>query len=366
MERFFKLHNEKIIGYKALSEADLGISPTSNQTHIGLFDDILTFLPNDIVIDENAMLIYNNKADTNIPLFFNRIKNPNGSFRSPKIITGCRDSLSIVSTIRNITRQFPQSTWFILWFGLENEQVVFLLFNDTSDIYKSILNEIKIELNFSTKDRIKSSDSRFYNLLNYIESIIDKSTQSIIQELEIDTQLYSTQSLEKKFRKFDIEQANNHFAQIGQLGEQFVANYFEQCKQREQIINYDWCNKNKESSFPYDFKIQDLNDNIIYLDVKSTKFPFEQKIIFSNREIEFIKTCSTNCYNIYRIYDMGKNTAKLRICKSCNTHFFNLYNNILDFKEKLSAYKTELQNASITFKPNDVNLIFEQEIKLSI
>ena len=42
MEKFFELHDEKIIGYKALTDADLGRSITSHQTHIGLFDDVLT------------------------------------------------------------------------------------------------------------------------------------------------------------------------------------------------------------------------------------------------------------------------------------------------------------------------------------
>ena len=54
---FFKLHSENRIGYKQLTDADLGRSPTSNQTHIGLFGDVFTFLPNDIEIDD-AMVIF--------------------------------------------------------------------------------------------------------------------------------------------------------------------------------------------------------------------------------------------------------------------------------------------------------------------
>lgn len=46
MNNFFKLNPEKRIGYKKLSAADLGLSSTSHQTHIGLFDNMLTFLPN--------------------------------------------------------------------------------------------------------------------------------------------------------------------------------------------------------------------------------------------------------------------------------------------------------------------------------
>ena len=43
---FFELNDEKRIGYKQLTDADLGRSLLSHQTHIGLFDDVLTYLPN--------------------------------------------------------------------------------------------------------------------------------------------------------------------------------------------------------------------------------------------------------------------------------------------------------------------------------
>ena len=58
---FFTIHNEQKIGYKCLTDADLGRRHTSHQTHIGLFDDVLTFLPNNAELDD-AMLIYKHKC----------------------------------------------------------------------------------------------------------------------------------------------------------------------------------------------------------------------------------------------------------------------------------------------------------------
>lgn len=74
MDNFFKLHSERIIGFKALTDADLGKSITSHQTHIGLFDDVLTFLPNQPIIQDDAMLIYNSQAYI-LSLNFDRIEN---------------------------------------------------------------------------------------------------------------------------------------------------------------------------------------------------------------------------------------------------------------------------------------------------
>ena len=124
---FFELHDENRIGYKELSDADLGRAEKSHQTHIGLFDDVLTFLSNSAII-KDAMVIYNNKADI-LPLHFDRIQNPDGSFRSPKIRAGVNTDESVLSFIRNtVRRTSPVGSWYLFWFGLKSGQPVFLIF----------------------------------------------------------------------------------------------------------------------------------------------------------------------------------------------------------------------------------------------
>ena len=128
---FFELHEENRIGYKELSDADLGRAEKSHQTHIGLFDDVLTFLSNSAII-KDAMIIYNNKAEI-LPLHFDRIQNPDGSFRSPKIRAGVNSDESVLSFIRNKVRQvLPNGTWYLFWFGLKSGQPVFLIFEKES------------------------------------------------------------------------------------------------------------------------------------------------------------------------------------------------------------------------------------------
>ena len=80
------------LGYKALTDSDLGRS-SSHQTHIGLFDDILTFLPNSIEIPD-AMVIYNGNIEF-LTANFDRIERANGQFNSPKIKTGGRYTVSV-------------------------------------------------------------------------------------------------------------------------------------------------------------------------------------------------------------------------------------------------------------------------------
>lgn len=53
---FFFFDIEKRIGLKKLSNADLGTSDTSRQTHIGLYNDVLQFLRRQCSNDCNARL----------------------------------------------------------------------------------------------------------------------------------------------------------------------------------------------------------------------------------------------------------------------------------------------------------------------
>lgn len=364
MDKIFKLHNEKIIGFKALTNADLGRSTKSHQTHIGLFGDVLTFLPNESDIESYAMFIYESNTEI-LSLNFNRIQNPDNSFRSSKIKTGGRDSVSVLSTIRNIANNSdPNIIWYLFWFGLESEQVVFWLFNSNSQAYQDIL---KIGLNLQNHTRgghITENDKIFNNILSYIENTIDSSTQSILKELEIETQIPGKLIIEKKIRKIDIQKAQTIFSEIGKIGEELIAEYFDRLQFNSQIKKYEWVNSSCESSYPYDFRYQDLSDNIIYLDVKTTKFDFKQRVIYSDKEIDFALSKPQNCYNIYRVYNLTNNNANLRICRNCVPHFKSISKNLSTFKHNLQNINTNVQSINIAFEPTISNLSFSNEIHL--
>ena len=363
MNNFFELNEEKIIGYKNLTDADLGLSPTSHQTHIGLFDDVLTFLPNQEIIDDLAMFIYNSQCDL-ISLNFNRIQNSNGTFRSPKICAGGRGTISVVSTIRDIVKNSKSDlSWFLFWFGLKSKQVVFWLFNNSSEHFKTLIN-LGVPLENNIKNRITPSNINFSKVLTYIENNIDNSARDLLKELEIETQIPGNLIINKRIKKYDIDRAKERFSEIGKLGEEFVAEFFDKKLYNREIKTYKWVNQNGESGNPFDFYYQDLSDNIIYLDVKSTPFSFDQKVIYSDREINFAQQQATNCYNIYRIYDLREKQASLRICKHCNSHFINLNTNIINFRNSLDKLDTSIHAINLAFKPDINCLTFDNEILL--
>lgn len=94
---FFFFDIEKRIGLKKLSSADLGTKGTSNQTHIGLYKDVFQFLGDNVVT--TAMLVYGDYCQM-LDCYFDRIENPDGSHRSPKIRMGKKKEDSVASKIR--------------------------------------------------------------------------------------------------------------------------------------------------------------------------------------------------------------------------------------------------------------------------
>jgi hypothetical protein len=352
---FFKAHSEGKIGYKRLTNADLGLgNQTSNQTHIGLFGDILTFLP-DRDYEDSSMFIYNDKC-MQLDFSFDRIETPNGGYRSPKIRKGGQATISVVSFIRDIAKKAePGINWYLVWFGLESGMVVFYLFNDKMPDFETISTSVNLN-GERVKGRVESSESRFKALIEFLESIVNKNSNSLIQELEIASQTGKSH----KFRPFDIAKANELFKKTGMLGEALVAEYLDMMKHNGNIIDFIWENKSMESGLPYDFIIQDKGHNEIFIDVKSTSFNFDQPMVFSSQEMEFVSKIPN--YNIYRVYDINEEKKHLRICENSKLFLHDINSLILDFRGLISLHNVELQSAKLAIPSINPRLIFRPEI----
>lgn len=353
---FFELHSENRIGYKELTDADTGRSPTSHQTHIGLFDDVLTFLPSGIEQDD-AMVIYDDKVEI-MSVSFDRIENPNQSFRSPKIRTGGSGTVSVVSFIRDKVKNSPSQTrWFLFWFGLKSGQPVFFFFNDTSSTYKDIIS-LGIKLDPNVKARIGSGDPHFSEILQYLQNVVNKNGFETTKELELVAQ---GAPIKRNYRSYDIDRANSYFRNLGREGEELVNNYFSEQLNKHYIQTYRWMNEESESYEPYDFYIEMNNGDVIYLDVKNTHYEFEQKMIFSSQEIKFIAE-SPNKYQIYRVYgDVG--SKFLKICNNAKPLFATIHNKTCTFEKDICSI-AEIETIKMAILPSNSNLTFGREIQL--
>jgi Domain of unknown function (DUF3883) len=142
-----------------------------------------------------------------------------------------------------------------------------------------------------------------------------------------------------------------------------IDKYLDSLKSRNQIVHYSWYNKSSETGLPYDFTIQEINQNVIHLDVKSTAYKFEQPMFFSGQEIDFITGIPN--YSIYRVYNLS-DTANphLRICDNSKGFASTLTPHISDFRNNLQALNVRIPSVKLAIAPTVGNLIFKPEINL--
>ena len=159
------LYKEYAIGVKKLSNAELSReSSPSGQTHIGLSEKVLTFLPN-TPEQRDGILVFN-KSCSMVECAFSKI----GNKRSTKIDTLTSNPVkSIVKQIRNIASN-DSFEWFLVWFALDNQVPVFWLFSSNSKEYQEFSRIIDLN-KATTVYKEKSSNDEYFKILMLIRSL---------------------------------------------------------------------------------------------------------------------------------------------------------------------------------------------------
>lgn len=361
---FFNLHSQTKIGYKLLTEADLGTG-TSHQTHIGLFENTLDFITN-FHQQSFAQFIYNNSSKELLS-FLDPIQNPDGTYRSPKIRSASESDLdisgtrvnSVVREIREIVRSEENNEWYLFWFGLENEDLVFFLIKKDSQNYIEILNIIG-EIN--NRGVIEREATNFNQIIEFLNKKVNDLNIEYEEELEVVAQTGEI-TIEKRIRPkfYDIEKAKAIFKEIGKKGEKLVNDYLKKLKEENEINDFKWMNEKKESGMPYDFEITQNNGEVFFTDVKSTSYKFEQRMIFSGQEFKFIN--QNENYLIHRVFDL-KESPKLKVCNNVKNVSDNFVPNLNSFTSKVSSNGLKINSVKVEVPPILDNLTFDNEVSL--
>jgi hypothetical protein len=365
MSTFFEINKQGRIGYKKLTDADLGTG-IGNQTHIGLFADTLEFV-NEGHKTSFSKLIFNSTSKE-VLCFLDFIHRENGRIDAPKIRKGDERELeidgirynSVVREIREVIQNTnPNEHWYIIWFGLTNEELVFFLFRENSIEFNELQQIIP---NFGNRGRIESADNNFVNVVNYLESKTDGSNILFLQDLEIIAQTDEVAAKIVKPRFFDIEKAKLKYAITGRKGEELIAEYLERLQADNQIQSFNWMNASRESAMPYDFEIEYNNNNLVYTDVKTTSYNFDQGMIFSKGELAFISQNAN--YHVYRVYDLMEDQQSLRICENIYQLSLNLVSRILTFEQDILVSQSKLNSLKLSISPANQLLNFNDRIIL--
>lgn len=341
---FFFFYVEKRIGIKKLTDADLGFSAKSNQTHIGLYSEVLTYLDDSDVV-KSAMLVYENSCEI-LDCIFDRIENPDGTFRSPKIRKG-NDGNSVVEKIRLIASKDKSADWYLVWSGMESQQLYFWLFDNKSNDFNMVCDALSSKLS-----GVLTDDDTSYAKIKYLfEQKINNVSISIQKDIEVASQIGNNNRI---YKHSDIEKAQQLFNKIGKEGESLIAEYLEREKLAKKISSYRWMNKNHESGEPFDFIIDEHLSSENFIDVKSTRFDFNHHIFFSDSEAQFINDLSQyKKYSVYRLFEMDQEEKKLRVCDNCISYMQLIQKNIQEFSSVMSDHHALLQSIKFGVKPND-------------
>jgi len=347
---FFNLHPKSIIGYKKLSNSDLGLS-SGKQTHIGLFENTLNFLTCHTQVSTSQLIYKDIVIETES--FLDYIQNTDGSFRSPKIRSSTKGTQSTVRKIREISSSNKNISWYLMWFGVENEDLTFLLIEENSLDYNYLINILP---NLK-KGTIEQNSAEFLTIINFLNTKVNSVNFNYLQELELFTQTNEQSIIKKKNpKRYDIIKAQKLFQEIGRKGEEFVNEHLLEQKFNREIKDFEWVNKNSESGYPFDFEIIDNSGSIIYSDSKATSYKFEQKMIFSSQELTFIN--QNENYMIHRVFDLN-NTPQLKTCHNIYDITNSFIKNYETFNGLIEKEDITLRSMKLAISPNHKKLHFE-------
>ncbi len=336
---FFLFNSEERIGFKKLTNADKGLSKNSKQSHIGLYEGVLDFLDNRDVV-KSAMLIYGTYCDI-LDCSFDRIKASEGSYRSPKIRVGSNVNNSVVSKIRQFVATAPGDDWYLAWTGLDSKEIVFWLIKSNTADYQTAHK-------FFPKDRfiLDQSSPNYDAAKNFILNKINFVSYQVQKDIELKSQIGDIKHI---YKSKDLEKAKDVFKQIGRDGEELVNIYLEKEKRSKRISSFEWVNRSAETGLPYDFIINDS----LYVDVKSTRFEFDQYLFYSNQEIDFATTKNNLSYSVFRVYDMKEKVKKMTKCNDCINYMQSIKQPIDSLKKTLVSQNSLLQELKLGVRPAD-------------
>lgn len=347
----FEVHNEGKIAYKRLSDADLKRSRNSHQTHIGLSNDLLTYMP-DEKRAYTAMLIYDNYCEV-LRCEIAKIQRANGRKDATNIKTGGRNEENVVSKIRKFAKEKPQTVFYLVWFGLDSLMPVFWLIREGSDDYKllndycgfSLLKDRKIEI-------VKEGSLNFHQLLKTAQKKLENVTLNLQKDLEFAVEIESDAPM---FKDADIKKARSYIYELGKEGENIINEYLSTKKHKKEIEDFEWVNKTGEQGKPYDFFITNIDGSQQWIDVKTTEHEFEQSIIVSKNEVKFITEKKNIEYAVFRVYSKKEIEAKLKVCTDCLAYMNKLFRDIDYMAHSMSDYRAAMVNYKIAVEPCDLS-----------
>ena len=308
------------IGIKRLTDADLGFSSTSHQTHVALHIGPLAHLPYEKK-PYNSQLIYNGLSYEGVCFlkFINNNRSPAINMGSSREQKGLQKGVvSIGKKIQEVAALNKDIAWFLIWFSLDNDEIVSVLLNQNSKEL-TMLKLLGVDLlNLTSRgEHVDPDSSRYKDMVDFLSNLVTEVNFDYIGELETAAQTGNIHLSKRKVPRIkDMEKAGKMFREIGRRGEELLYQYLKTETRESKIKSFKWLNKSGESYEPYDFEIINNNGSRVLSDAKTTnqKFTNHRPIYLSSNELDCINENKSR-YLIHRLHSIDQ-APKLRICKN--------------------------------------------------
>jgi hypothetical protein len=172
------------------------------------------------------------------------------------------------------------------------------------------------------------------------------------------TRLYKRRS-GRRLSKNELAQALRRIEELGQVGEEFVNAHFERLKSEARISAFQWESQDNAVS-PYDFWYEE-EAHKSFLDVKATSGGFERNIHISFPELQAMRDYAEPYY-IYRLYEVGERTAKLRISREMRSIADAVLKILLGLPAGISSDGVSLSPSMLGCGP-EVNLVMPEPVE---
>jgi hypothetical protein len=156
--------------------------------------------------------------------------------------------------------------------------------------------------------RLTIPDSHPINVVR-LETVLEDAAQGGIEGID---QL-SRHAVLVQVSREGLQRARESARAAGDLGEEHVDAYLRELKASNQIADFEWTSM-LNAVAPFDFRLHQNDGMAVSVEVKATAGLFEAIVHISLNELRAMNT-GTDRYDLYRVFEMTSDTAKLRIAQ---------------------------------------------------
>jgi hypothetical protein len=164
--------------------------------------------------------------------------------------------------------------------------------------------------------------------------------------------------LSRKVGRDELQRARQAGEQVGRAGEEFVLAYLTSLKANGSVEDITWV-ADINAVAPYDFLVTLIGGDEIALDVKSTAGEFDRPIHVSANELAEM-TNATRRYDLYRVFEITENTARLRVAQSVSSFAGTVLESLAALPEGIQIDSISVELATLQFG-NSIDLTMPED-----